>query len=83
MYATLVSQVFAGDPKTWHSSDPKNYSDRTLLTHKVTASMKLPKESGTYKVAFFIKNKLGQTVRLDNSVEYKNGYNILHMFTVD
>ncbi len=79
----VVSEVFAGDPTTWHSSDPKNYSDRTLLTHNVTASMKLPKQSGTYKVAFFVRNNLGQTVRLDNSVEYKNGFNILHMFTID
>ncbi len=79
----VVSEVFAGDPKTWYSSDPKNYNDRTLLTHNVTASMKLPEKSGTYKVAFFIKNNLGQTVRLDNSVEYKNGFNILHMFTID
>ncbi len=79
----VVSEVYAGDPSTWHSSDPKNYSDRTLLTHNVTASMKLPKQSGTYKVAFFARNNLGQTVRLDNTVEYKNGFNILHMFTID
>ena len=79
----VVSEIFVGDPTTWHSSDPKNYSDRTLLTHKVAASMKLPKKSGTYKVAFFVRNNLGQTVRLDNTVEYKNGYNILHMFTID
>ncbi len=78
----VVSEVFAGDPTKWHSSDPKNYSDRTLLTHKVETTMKLPKKSGTYKVAFFVRNNLGQTVRLDNSVEYKNGYNILHMFTI-
>ncbi len=79
----VVSEVYAGDPTTWHSSDPKNYSDRTLLTHDVTASMKLPKQSGIYKVAFFARNNLGQTVRLDNTVEYKNGFNILHMFTID
>ncbi len=79
----VVSEVYAGDPTSWHSRNPKNYNDFKLLTHNVSASLKLPEKSGVYKVAFFVRNKLGQTVRLDNTTEYANGFNILHMFTVD
>jgi len=79
----VVSEIVVGDPTSWHSTDPNNYSDRTQLTHNLTAKMNLPKNAGTYKIAFFLKNKLGQTARLDNTVEYTDGYNILHMFTVD
>lgn len=79
----VVSEIEVGDPTTWHSTDPDNYSDRTQLTHKLTAQMNLPKNAGTYKIAFFLRNNLGQTARLDNTVEYSDGYNILHMFTID
>ena len=79
----VVSETVVGDPASWHSTDPNNYSDRTQLTHNITAKMVLPKTEGTYKIAFFLRNKLGQTARLDNTVEYSDGYNILHMFTID
>ncbi len=79
----VVSECFAGDPTKWHSTDPENYSNRKQLTHKVSAKLNLPKKKGTYKIAFFMKNGLGQTARLNNTVEYAKGFNILHMFTVD
>ena len=79
----IVSSVEVGDPTTWHSSSPTDYSDRTQLTHNLKGTLTLPKEKGTYKVAFFLKNKLGQSARLDNQVEFSNGFNILHMFTID
>ncbi len=79
----VVSEVYAGDPSKWYSTDPKNYSDRKQLTHNITAKMVLPKQKGTYKIAFFMKNSLGQTARLNNTVEYSDGFNILHMFTID
>ncbi len=79
----VISRVYAGDPTKWYSTDPENYSDRTQLTHNVTANMTLPKKKGVYKIAFFMENTLGQTARLNNTVEYADGFNILHMFTVD
>lgn len=79
----VVSEIIAGNPTEWHSTNPEDYSDRTQLTHNVTANMNLPTEAGTYKLAFFLRNDLGQTARLDNLVEYADGFNILHMFSID
>lgn len=79
----VISEIEVGDPTAWHNTDPDNYDDRTQLVHNLTAQMKLPEKKGTYKVAFFLRNNLGQTARLDNTVEYSNGFNILHMFTLD
>lgn len=79
----MVSEILVGDPTTWHPTSPEDYSDRTQLKHNLSAEMKLPSESGTYKIAFFLRNTLGQTARLDNTIEYSNGYNILHMFTIE
>ncbi len=79
----VISAVKAGDPTSWHSTSAKNYSDRTQLTHTVKASMTLPDEKGVYKIAYRLSNALGQTARFDNTIEYSDGFNILHMFTVD
>lgn len=79
----MISEVLAGNPMQWHSTNPEDYSDRTQLIHNVTADMNLPSEAGTYKIAFFLRNKLGENARLDNLVEFSNGYNILHTFSVD
>lgn len=79
----VISKVQAGNPEDWHPTNPADYTDRTLLVHNVNASMTLPNKTGTYKIAFLITNKLGQTARLDNLIEYSDGYNILHMFTID
>lgn len=78
----VISKVYAGKPSTWYCTDPDDYSNRTQLVHTVTASMNLPEEAGNYKLAFFMENTLGQSARLDNLIEYGNGFNILHIFTV-
>lgn len=78
----VISKVYAGTPSTWYCTDPDDYSDRTQLVHTVTASMSLPEKAGNYKLAFFMENTLGQSARLDNLIEYGNGFNILHIFTV-
>lgn len=78
----VVSETLVGNPTEWHSTSPTNYNDRTQMTHNVTANMTLPTEAGNYKIAFFLRNDLGQTARLDNLIEYADGYNILHMFSV-
>ena len=79
----VISEKKVGNPAEWHSTSPEDYSARTQLSHNVTADMNLPSEAGTYKIAFFLRNSLGQTARLDNLIEYADGYNILHMFTID
>ncbi len=79
----VVSSVKVGNPAEWHSTNPEDYSDRDLLNHALSTSMKLPKDKGTYKLAFFVRNAMGQYARLDNAVPYEDGYHILHMFTID
>lgn len=79
----MLSEVEVGNPADWHSTDPTNYANRELLKHSLKTSMTLPGQTGTYKLAFFMRNAMGQYARLDNTVPYENGYNILHMFTID
>lgn len=75
-----VSSVQAGDPEKWYGTDPDDYSKRELLEHKINATLKLPEKYGTYRLAFYMRNKLGVGARLDNNVEFENGYNIIHEF---
>ncbi len=76
----VVADVAAGDPEVWYGTKPEPYEDRELLTHTVAATLPVPEKAGTYAVAFYLKNALGQYARLDNAVSYQNGYHILHTF---
>ena len=78
----VVSTVKAGNPETWYVTSPTHYSDRTLLKHELSAAMTLPAQSGEYKLAFYLKNKVGGYARLGNKLEFANGYNILHTFVI-
>ncbi len=78
----VVETVEAGNPKDWHTTDPDNYSDRTQLVHTIKSSVKLPTEKGEYKLALQLISHDGTTARLDNNIEYENGFNILHTFSV-
>ncbi len=79
----VVSSTAAGNPTTWHSSNPTDYTDRTQLDHTINATMTLPEEVGTYHLAFYLRNSAGQSVRLDNATPYENGYQILHTFKLE
>lgn len=78
----VVSTVGAGNPEKWYSRNPDNYEDGKLLTHKLSASMKLPNKSGHYKLAFFLKNNANQFAKTGNKSQYVNGYQILHEFDI-
>jgi len=77
----VVSTVAAGDPSKWYSRNT-DYSKAGLLTHNISASMKLPSQSGKYKLAFYLKNDRGEFARIANNVETANGYQILHTFDI-
>ncbi len=79
----VLSEVKVGNPADWHCTDPTDYSKRELLKHSLATSMKLPETKGTYQLAFFVRNAMGQYARLDNTVPFVDGYHILHMFTID
>ncbi len=77
-----VSECEAGNPEEWYGTDPTDYNSRTLLTHTVRASLSKPEMSGEYTLGLKLQNAFGQTARLDNTVEYNNGVNILCKFTI-
>lgn len=78
----VVIEVGAGKPSEWYSTSPKNCYDRTLLCHNLTTALKLPESKGNYRLAFYLKNTMGQFARLANELDYVNGYNILYSFTI-
>lgn len=79
----VVADVAAGDPSVWYGTNPASYEDRELLTHTASAELPLPQKAGTYQVAFYLKNAMGQYARLDNAVPYQKGYHVLHTFTLE
>ncbi|MBO7218092.1 MAG: DUF4874 domain-containing protein, partial [Clostridia bacterium] len=78
----VVSPVEAGEPKTWYNRDPDNPKSSEVLTHKVTAQLDSAKLTGTYHIAFYLKNTMGTHAALANKMDYENGYNIIHSFEV-
>lgn len=44
--------------------------------------MKLPAAHGQYKLAFYLKNSLGQFARVSVQTDMVNGYHILHTFDI-
>ncbi len=79
----VVSEAAAGEPSTWHPTDPDDYSKREQLVHNIAAQLKMPETAGEYSLALILKSKNGTTARLDNNIEYTNGYNILHTFGIN
>ncbi len=74
----VVSEVSAGEPKTWYNRDPENAYSNVALTHNVTAELAVPEAEGEYYVAFYLKNTMGTTAALANDIPYQNGFNILY-----
>ncbi len=70
----VVSKVNVGEPNKWYSSDS---------AYTISGNLNLPTISGDYKIAFILENDFGQRARLDNAINYYNGCNILHTFTVE
>jgi len=69
----IVSSVPASDPLKW-------YNNGKVVTHTVKASVKLPSESGKYKIGFYFHNSAGDIAYLANSMERTNDFNILYSF---
>ena len=83
----LVSETAAGNPDEWISLPVDHYTKRQfknvqqcILTHTLSAKLNLPTYGKKYYIAFWLKNGRNEFARLSNSpdsVEFKNGYNIL------
>lgn len=42
----------------------------------------LPKKSGEYRLAFYLRNSAGQCAKLANQMEMEHGYHILYPFSL-
>ena len=84
-----VSSVKAGEPDKWYNLAPDYYVterkssvQNDVLTHNISAELTLPKESGKYYIAFYLKNTMNDFSTLSNdsnSIAFEgDGYNILH-----
>lgn len=73
----VVWKKAAGYPAQWHSHSAANPENKTLLTHKVDATIKLPQQKGTYKIAFYLQGANDEFAKLGNNLPYVNGYNVL------
>lgn len=77
-----VWSVSAGDPSTWNSRDPENYGDASAIEYTISADIPLPSESGKYKLAFYFRNSAGTGARLNNTLDYSNGYTVFYEFEI-
>ncbi len=75
----VVSTVDAGDPVTWHSHDPDDYTSTEVLDHSVSAELTLPETGGKFYIAFYLKNSMNDYAALSNSdIPFEgDGFNIL------
>ncbi len=69
----IVSRVTAGDPSAWNNLEG-------LTTHTVSAELALPKEGGSYKIAYYLHNSNDEGAYFANDFDRFNGFNILYAF---
>ncbi len=79
----VVTAIKAGDPEKWYSRNPENYYEPDQLSYEITTQMKLPEKSGTYRLAFYVKNSANTFARLGSRLDIVNGYHILTELYVD
>ena len=69
----IVSRVTAGDPAAWNNREG-------FTTHTVSAEFALPKEGGSYKIAYYLHNSKDEGAYFANDFDRFNGFNILYAF---
>lgn len=79
---TVISEVKAGEPKTWYNRDPDDAYSLNILTHNISAELEPVREKGKYKLAFYLRNTMGTYAGIANRVDFVNGYNILSEFEI-
>ena len=89
----LVSSVKAGEPSKWinlpadyYVTEKKSSAQNDVITYNIAGDLTLPKESGTYYIAFYLKNTMNDFAALSNaesSIGFEgDGYNILHKIEI-
>ena len=72
----VVSEVAVGDPSTWYNR-PIDYETAVSLQHRMSTMLTLPMESGTYHLAFYLRNAQNVYARTANDLPFVNGYTVL------
>jgi hypothetical protein len=78
----VVSEVEVGDPTKWYSHDPENWKSTEVLSYNLSGELDAPTVSGTYYIAFFLRNTMGMGAQLSNKVTFEKECNILYAFEV-
>lgn len=78
----VISEVKVGEPDKWYNRDPDDPYSSEVLIHNLSAEIDAPTEKGSYKLAFFLRNTMGQYANLSNDIERVNGFNILSSFEI-
>ncbi len=73
----------AGEPSSWYSHSPYDYQDTEVPIHLLEGDLTLPETAGRYKIAFYLKNTLGDFACIGNQIENIYGYQILHEIVLD
>lgn len=71
----VYSQTKVGTPREWHNRLANN-TEFDLLTHSIETKIKLPVNSGTYSLAFYMNNTMNEFARVGNKIDFINGYNV-------
>ena len=61
----------------WYPTSPLDYTDRTVLIHKVCGALAVPEKAEKLRLGFRLYSTLGSGVVLANTLENVNGYDIL------
>ncbi len=71
----VVASVKAGNPLDWNNGE-------SLKTFEISCKIKLPKESGKYKLGFYLHNSAGTGAYIANNIERLNGFNVFCDFEI-
>ena len=76
----VLCECPAGEPDQWRAAQPGGAGEAPRYT--AAAWVPLPKKSGEYRLAFYLRNSAGQCAKLANQMEMEHGYHILYPFSL-
>lgn len=76
----VLCECPAGEPDQWRAAQPGGAGEAPRYT--TAAWVPLPKKSGEYRLAFYLRNSAGQCAKLANQMEMEHGYHILYPFSL-
>ncbi len=66
-------------PADYYVTEKTSSVQNDVINYNLKADLTLPKESGKYYIAFYLKNGMDDFASLSNNLDFEgDGYNILH-----